>query len=86
MKKKIVLSFFMLKSILMCLVSIIIQKNGSTNFKILSANLGGGGGGIRPSWSKANFFNLIFLNTSIKVPIFFWETGFKLDQLIFLHS
>ena len=35
-----------LNSILKCLVSIIIFKNGSTVFKIQRANLGGGGGGL----------------------------------------
>ena len=46
----------MLKSVLKCIESIRIKK-GSTTFKIPSANMVGGGGGSRPSWSKANFLN-----------------------------
>ena len=52
--------FFMLKSVLKCMESIRIKKMGKKN-SIFDCQLGGRGGGVRPSWSKANF--LIFFVT-----------------------
>ena len=43
--------FFMLKSVLKCIESIRIKK-----WVKIFQNLEGGGG-VRPSWSKANFLN-----------------------------
>ena len=52
-----------LKSILKCLVSIIIHKNGLTFFKITRANMhggGGGGGGSGQFGQKPTFLLLFF--------------------------
>ena len=53
--------FFMLKSVFKCIESIRIKKKWVKNNQILKANLGGGG--VQPSWSKANFSSCF--NTSL---------------------
>ena len=52
--------FFMLKSVLKCMESIRIKKKWVKKIQYLSANSVGGVGGVRPSWSKANFLNFFF--------------------------
>ena len=52
--------FVMLKSDLKYIESIIIRKKGLTFFKIPRVNLGGGGGGYWPNWSKAKFLKTFF--------------------------
>ena len=49
----------MLKFVLKCIESIRIKKNGSTNFKILSANLVGGGG-VRAKLVKNQLYFYFF--------------------------
>ena len=44
--------------------SIRIKKMGQTN-SIFECQLGGRGGGVRLSWSKANFLKNFFLNPSL---------------------
>ena len=61
--KEVKIFFLILKTIMKCLESIII-KIWSNNFKIMRAN-SGGGGGVWPSWSKANFFKLYFITSLI---------------------
>ena len=60
----------MLKSVLKCMESIRIKKNGSKKIQYLSANSVGGGGGSGPSWSKANFLNFIFFEPFSKLKCF----------------
>ena len=69
----------MLKSVLKCIEYIGIKKNGSNKFQISRANLGGGG--VRPSWSKAFF--LPFPNTYVMIKIGQKSTSFYLQKGIF---
>ena len=69
----------MLKSVLKCIESIRILKNGLTFLKIPRANLGGGGrGGGLAKLVKSQLFEFFF-NPSLKIiflghPVEFWVT------------